>query len=98
MTSAEYVAQSALLLDHEVTEIHADGSSQSVATSVQVALTDEGRDALTHQDLSRAGSIKLLRAYSISDKGGWMINPMAGSSTATAIPDEQMKTMKGQIF
>ncbi len=62
-------SQSALLLDHEVTEVHADGSSQSVLTTVQVAITDEGRDALTHEDLSRAGSIKLLRAYSISDKG-----------------------------
>jgi hypothetical protein len=33
----------------------------------------------------------------VNDKGGWMINPMTGSSTATAIPEEQLKTMKGQI-
>lgn len=33
----------------------------------------------------------------VSDKGGWTINPMMGSTTATAIPDEQMKTMKGQM-
>ncbi|HEY2744276.1 MAG TPA: transglutaminase domain-containing protein, partial [Polyangia bacterium] len=62
-------SMSALLLDHEVTEVHADGSSQSVVTTVQVAFNDEGRDALTHQDLSRMGSIKLLRAYSLNEKG-----------------------------
>jgi cellulose synthase operon protein C len=62
-------SNSALLLDHEVTEVHADGSSQSVATQVQVAFTDQGRDALTHQTLSRGGTVKVLRAYSMSDKG-----------------------------
>jgi hypothetical protein len=33
----------------------------------------------------------------VTDKGGWMVNPMTGSATATAIPEEQLKTMKGQI-
>ena len=33
----------------------------------------------------------------VTDKGGWMINPMMGQSTATPIPDEQLKTMKGQL-
>jgi hypothetical protein len=33
----------------------------------------------------------------VTDKGGWTVNPMMGSTTATAIPDEQLKTMKGQI-
>jgi len=60
---------SALLLDDEVTEVHADGSSQSVATSVQVAFTDQGRDAMTHQQLARGGDLKVLRAYAISEKG-----------------------------
>jgi len=31
----------------------------------------------------------------ITDKGGWMTTP--GSTTAQAMPEEQMKTMKGQI-
>src|SRR5258707_10533506 len=27
----------------------------------------------------------------VTEKGGWAINPMAAQSTATAIPDEQLK-------
>jgi hypothetical protein len=33
----------------------------------------------------------------VTDKGGWMINPMVGATTAQAIPDDQLKAMKGQI-
>jgi cellulose synthase operon protein C len=62
-------SQSALLFDHEVTEIHTDGSAQSVATTVQVAFTDQGRDALTHRRLPAGGTLKVLHAYSINDKG-----------------------------
>ena len=32
-----------------------------------------------------------------SEKGGWSINPMTGASTATAMPEEQTKSMKGQM-
>ncbi|MGZ3438953.1 MAG: transglutaminase domain-containing protein, partial [Polyangia bacterium] len=62
-------SQSALLLDHEVTEVHTDGSAQSVATTVQVAFTDQGRDALTHRRLPTGGTLKVLHAYSIGEKG-----------------------------
>jgi len=33
----------------------------------------------------------------VSDKGGWQINPPAGVTTATALPDDQVKNMKGRI-
>jgi hypothetical protein len=33
----------------------------------------------------------------VTDKGGWAINPMAGSSTATAISDDQYKSTKQQL-
>src|SRR5258708_5590873 len=33
----------------------------------------------------------------VTDKGGWVINPMAGQSTATPIPDDQLKSSKGSL-
>jgi len=33
-----------------------------------------------------------------NDKGGWMVNPMMGSSDPTPIPDDQYKLGKTQIF
>lgn len=33
----------------------------------------------------------------ITDKGGWAINPMAGSADATAIPEEQVKASQSQL-
>lgn len=33
----------------------------------------------------------------ITDKGGWAINPMAGSSTPTAIPEDQVKASQSQL-
>ncbi len=33
----------------------------------------------------------------ITDKGGWAINPLAGQSAATAMPDEQVKMSQGQL-
>ena len=44
---------------------------------------------------SEIGGSKIVQC--ITDKGGWMINPFAGATTATAIPDEQLKPLKGQI-
>jgi hypothetical protein len=34
----------------------------------------------------------------ITDKGGWSINPMAGATEAMAMPEEQYKGSKDQIF
>jgi hypothetical protein len=33
----------------------------------------------------------------ITDKGGWAINPMAGSAEAVAIPEEQVKASQSQL-
>ncbi len=64
-------AQVALLFDHEVTEVNADGSARRVVTQVSEALDEKGRDAITHERLPTAGALKILRAYSVSagDKG-----------------------------
>ena len=34
----------------------------------------------------------------INEKGGWMINPMAGGTTAQALSDDQYKASKDQIY
>ena len=34
----------------------------------------------------------------ITDKGGWAINPFQGSASATAMPDDQYKGMEGTIY
>jgi outer membrane lipoprotein-sorting protein len=34
----------------------------------------------------------------VSDKGGWTINPMAGSNDATALPADQLKSYKEQLY
>ena len=62
-------AQVALLFDHEVTEVNADGSARRVVTQVSEALDEKGRDALTREHLPTAGTLKILRAYSINEKG-----------------------------
>ncbi|HEX8357358.1 MAG TPA: hypothetical protein VF610_08110 [Segetibacter sp.] len=34
----------------------------------------------------------------VTDNGGWMINPFAGSDAPTALPDEQFKAGRDQIY
>lgn len=41
------------------------------------------------------GGSKIQNCY--TDKGGWTVNPMMGSATAQPIPEEQFKSVKGQI-
>jgi tetratricopeptide (TPR) repeat protein len=62
-------AQAALLMDHEVTEVNADGSARRVVTQVAQAVDEKGRDGLTHERLPMQGQLKILRAYSLTDKG-----------------------------
>lgn len=34
----------------------------------------------------------------VTDKGGWMINPMVGQNSATNMPDEQVKAAQDQLY
>jgi hypothetical protein len=51
-----------------------------------------GKGAKSETDFNGAKMVQC-----ITDKGGWTINPMAGQTTATAIPDEDAKTMQAQL-
>ena len=57
------------LLDDEITDVHADGSSTRVVTEVNLAVNDQGRDELIQAHLPTAGRVKLLKAYALSKSG-----------------------------
>ena len=60
-------AQRAWLLDHEVTEVNADGSARRVVTQITQALDEHGRDTMISQQIPPLA--KILHAYSISKTG-----------------------------
>lgn len=62
-------SQVVFLLDDEVTDVHADGSSTRVVTTVEKAVNDQGRDALTQASVPTQGRVKLLKAYAVSKDG-----------------------------
>jgi tetratricopeptide (TPR) repeat protein len=68
-TSGDDGSQVALLVDNEVTEAHADGSSLRVVTQIERALNDQGRDALLSLRLPKTGRTKILKAYAVGPDG-----------------------------
>jgi tetratricopeptide (TPR) repeat protein len=62
-------SHSVLLLDDEVTEVHADGSSTRVVTDVTRAVTEQGRDALIQAHVPTSGRLKILKAYALGKNG-----------------------------
>ena len=59
----------AVLLDDDVTEVNADGSSKRMVTIVRQALTENGRDAIIQAKLPGFGRVKVLDAYSLKHGG-----------------------------
>ena len=62
-------ADLAYLLDHEVSQLNNDGSSNSVITQVVVALDPAGRDRLTRQALAAGGRVRVLSAWALDPQG-----------------------------
>jgi len=56
------------LLDHEVTQLASDGSTQNVVTLVMHAWNAAGRDRLTRQGVS-GGRVRMLHAYAVDPAG-----------------------------
>ena len=75
--------------------------SVSMETSAQImgsespgtAIILDGVGAKSETDFN---GTKIVNCY--TSKGGWMVNPMAGVSDPTPMPDDQYKTLKDSIF
>jgi len=77
-----------------LTSIYLENSFMAMdneSTSTSVVLN--GKGAKTKTDFNGQS---MIQCY--TDKGGWAINPMSGSSDATAMPQEQYNMGKNQIY
>ncbi|HEY1575895.1 MAG TPA: hypothetical protein VGF82_02340 [Terracidiphilus sp.] len=53
-------------------------------------------DGVGYKNETDFNGTKIVQCY--TDKGGWMVNPMAGATDPTPMPDDQYNQGKGQIF
>src|SRR6185312_9841763 len=78
----------------KINSIYMEGTAQIMGNDAPVTTTIlNGKGFRSETEFN--GS-KIIQAF--NEKGGWMINPMAGGSTAQALPDEQYKASKGQMY
>jgi hypothetical protein len=75
--------------------------SMSMETSVQVMGSDNPGtttilDGVGYKSETDFNGQKIIQC--LTDKGGWMVNPMAGASDPTPMPDDQYKARKDDIF
>ena len=53
-------------------------------------------DGVGYKNETDFNGTKIVQCY--NDKGGWMVNPMAGASDPTPMPEDQYNLGKGQIY
>jgi hypothetical protein len=53
-------------------------------------------DGVGYKNETEFNGAKIVQCF--TDKGGWSVNPMAGDTSATAMPDDIYNAGKGQIF
>ena len=53
-------------------------------------------DGVGYKSETEFNGQKIVQCY--TDKGGWMVNPMAGSSDPTPVPEAQYKSNKANIY
>lgn len=53
-------------------------------------------DGVGYKNETDFNGTKIVQCY--NDKGGWMVNPMAGAADPTPMPDDQYNQGKGQIY
>ncbi|HEY2720360.1 MAG TPA: hypothetical protein VGI82_01460 [Chitinophagaceae bacterium] len=79
---------------NSITSIRMEGTADMMgneAPTTTTVLTGKG-----FRNESEFNGQKVVRVY--TDKGGWMINPFAGSDDPQALPDEQYKAGEDQIY
>lgn len=78
----------------EVKSVYIEGSMDVMGNQAPVAISIlNGKGVKTESEMM---GNKVTQVY--TDKGGWAINPMMGSSAATPMPDEQFKAGEDQVF
>jgi hypothetical protein len=53
-------------------------------------------DGVGYKNETEFNGMKIVQCY--NDKGGWMVNPMAGAADPQPMPEDQYNQGKGQIF
>jgi hypothetical protein len=78
----------------QLKSVHMEMSTQIMGNEAPASVTIvEGKGFKSE---SEAMGQKIVQV--VTDKGGWMINPMTGATTAQAMPDEQYKQAADQIY
>jgi Domain of unknown function (DUF4292) len=75
--------------------------SVSMESNAQIMGTDAPGttvilDGVGFKSETNFNGAKIVQCF--TDKGGWMVNPMAGSTDPTPMPDDQYKLGKAQIY
>lgn len=79
--------------------------SQVKSLSIESSTSVMGNDAPTvttvvdgvgYKNETDFNGTKIVQCY--NDKGGWMVNPMAGASDPTPMPEDQYNQGKGQMY
>ena len=78
----------------KIKSIYTESTAQIMGNDAPVAVTILNGKGFKSETVFNGS--KIIQA--LNDKGGWMINPMAGSTTAQALPEEQYKAAREQIY
>jgi hypothetical protein len=82
-----------------------DAISQVKSITIESSTAVMGNDAPTvttvvdgvgYKNETDFNGMKIVQCY--NDKGGWMLNPMAGAADPTPMPEDQYNQGKGQIY
>jgi hypothetical protein len=101
-TAASAAALPALTAD-EIVNKHAIAKVKTMTTEATMQVMGQDApstsvvvDGVGMKSESEFNGMKIISAY--TDKGGWMVNPMAGAADPTPMPDDQYNSGKAGIY